>query len=142
MTMTRLAAVAAALTMLGAAPIAAAPAYVVSTVNLRAGPATTNDIVTKIPAGSLIEANNCKDGWCEVIWQDKNGYAIATALDLSGKVPVRRAAPRAIPGRYVEVEPAPVVVGPPVYYYGYRPYGYYRPWGYRPWGYRSYYRRW
>jgi uncharacterized protein YraI len=141
MIITRLTGLAAALTLLGATPAAAAPAYVLSTVNLRAGPATTNEIVTKIPAGSLIEANNCKDGWCEVVWQGKNGYAIATALDLSGKVPMRRAV-QPIPGRYVDVEPAPIMVGPPVYYYGYRPYGYYRPWGYRPWGYRGYYRRW
>src|SRR5262245_39084871 len=48
---------------------AAKPAYVLTTVNMRSGPATTNDIVAKIPAGSLVEANNCNNGWCEVSWQ-------------------------------------------------------------------------
>ena len=137
MTMTRLTGCVALLAMLCGAQAAAAPAYVLSTVNLRAGPATTNEILGKIPAGTIIEADKCINGWCEVTWQGKNGFAVVTALDLTGKPPVRRAAPRPIPGRYYEVEPAPVMVGPPVYYYGYRPYGYYRPWGYRP-----YYRRW
>ena len=137
MTTTRLTSGIAALAMLWAAPANAAPAYVLSTVNLRAGPATTNEILGKIPAGAMIEANNCINGWCEVVWQGKTGFAVVTALDLTGKPPVRRLAPRPYPGQYVEVEPAPVIVGPPVYYYGYRPYGYYRPWGYRP-----YYRRW
>ncbi len=135
MTTTRLMGTAAALALLWAADAAAAPAYVLSTVNMRSGPATTNDIVTKIPAGSLVDANNCNNGWCEVVWQDKTGFAVVTALDLSGRVPVRRYPPRPAPGQYVVVDPPPVVVGPPVYYY--RPYGYYRPWGYRP-----YYRRW
>lgn len=137
--MTRVTGFAAALAMLWAADAAAAPAYVLSTVNMRAGPATTNDIVTKIPAGSLVEANNCNNGWCEVVWRDKTGFAVVTALDLSGRVPQRRVVgpgPGPGPG-YVVVDPPPVMVGPPVYYYGYRPYGYYRPWGYR-----GYYRRW
>jgi len=135
---------AAALTLLCATSAAAAPAYVVSTVNLRAGPATTNEIVAKIPGGSLIDASNCKGGWCEVKWQDKSGFAIATALDLSGRVPQRRAAARPA-GQYVVVDPLPVLVGSPIYYYDYRPYYGYRPYySYRPWGYRyGYrYRRW
>ena len=64
----------------------AAPAYVKSTVNLRSGPATTSDIVGKIPGGSRVEANNCSD-WCEVTWQGKSGFAIKSALDTSGRVP-------------------------------------------------------
>ena len=135
MTMTRLTGCAVALGLLWAADAAAAPAYVLSTVNMRAGPATTHEIVTKIPAGALVDANNCNAGWCEVVWRDKTGFTVVTALDLSGHVPmVRRAAPRSYPGpgpgrSYVVVDPPPVVVGPPVYYY--RPYGYYGPWGYR-----------
>ena len=134
MTMTRLAGCAAAIALYSATQAMAAPAYVLSTVNMRAGPTTTDQIITKIPAGTLIDANNCTNGWCEVVWQDKNGFAVVTALDLSGRVPMRRAAPPPM-RQYTVVDPAPVVVGPPVYYY--RPYGYYRPWGYRP-----YYRRW
>lgn len=137
---TRLVGFAAALAMVWAADAAAAPAYVLSTVNMRAGPATTHEIVTKIPAGALVDANNCNAGWCEVVWRDKTGFAVVTALDLSGRVPQRRAAPRPAGPGYVVVDPPPVVVGPPIYYYG--PYGY-RPYGYRPYGYRPYgYRRW
>jgi uncharacterized protein YraI len=146
--MTRLAISAAALVTLSAACAWAAPAYVLSTVNLRSAAGTNNEILAKIPGGSLVEAGACTNGWCEVTWQGKSGFAVVTALDLSGKVP-RAAAPRraAVAGEYVPVEPAPVMVAPPAvvvapgpYYYGYR-YGYaYRPY-YRPY-YRGYYRRW
>ncbi len=106
----------------------AKPAYVASTVNLRAAPGTTSEIVAKIPGGSLIDAGDCTDGWCAVTWQDKSGFAIQTALDLSGRVPRRAAAPYPGPrGPYVEEEP--VYDGPPPVYYGgpyYRPY-----WGWR-----------
>lgn len=125
--------------MLSAVSAIATPAYVASTVNLRSGAGTTNEIVAKIPGGSLVEANNCNDGWCEVAWQGKNGFAIATALDMSGRVPARSAARRSArsPTVYEDDE---VVVSPPVYYggpviypyYAYRPYGFY---GYRGYGY-------
>jgi uncharacterized protein YraI len=128
----RVAISATAFVLVTAASAAAAPAYVTSTVNLRTGAGTDNEIVAKIPAGSLVDATNCTE-WCEVEWQGKKGFSIATAIDRSGRVPARRrAAPRRYappPGAYV-VGP-PVVYGPPVYY-GYRPY--YRPyWGYRRW---------
>jgi hypothetical protein len=146
--MTRLAICAATL-MLSAAAAVADPAYVTSTVNLRSAAGTTNEIIGKIPAGSLVDATNCTD-WCEVEWQGKNGFAIATALDRSGRVPSPRAATRRGPppngsaviedDDYVPIAP-PAVYGAPVpYYYGYRPYyGY----GYRGgYGYRRGYRRW
>lgn len=140
----------AAFLTLCASQALAAPAYVTSTVNLRSAAGTANEIVAKIPGGSLVDANNCNDGWCEVEWQGKKGFAIQTVLDTSGKVPVRRtAAPRRYsPSVTVDDEYVPVApVGPPVvyygspYYYGYRPYwGYRGGWGYR-YGYRGY-RRW
>ncbi len=149
MTPTRLTIGAITLVLLSAASAAAAPAYVASTVNLRAGVGTDTEIIGKIPAGSLIDAVNCSD-WCEVEWQGKKGYAIASALDRSGRVPAQRATARRAPppGAYVEDDYVPV--GPPMVYgmpgpyyygYGYRPYRY----GYRGWGYgyrRGYYRRW
>lgn len=70
--------------------VSAKPAYVPGPVNLRSAAGTSNTIVTKIPGGSLIDAGECKDGWCAVTWQDKSGFAIQTALDLSGSVPQRR----------------------------------------------------
>jgi uncharacterized protein YraI len=145
MTSTRLTTCVAALILLSAASASAEPAYVPSTVNLRTAAGTTNEIVTKIPGGSLVDVASCTDGWCEVTWKGKNGFAIATALDRSGRVPagrpvaVGRPLPVAGPAPLV-VEPAPVVVGGPLYY-PYRPYygyGYYGPryYGYRRW------RRW
>jgi uncharacterized protein YraI len=115
---------------LSAAPALAKPAYVVSPVNLRAGPGTGDEIVGKIPSGSLVDADNCTDGWCAVTWQNKSGFAIQSALDLSGRVP-RRAGP---PPGYVE-GPDEVVVGPPVYYDPPPPV-YYGPYYRHYWGWR------
>jgi hypothetical protein len=159
MSPTRLTTCAVSLVLVSALSAAAEPAYVASTVNLRAGAGTGNEIVAKIPGGSLVDATNCSD-WCEVEWQGKKGFAIATALDRSGRVRSTRAAPRAaprpaapapVPGVYVEddeyvpVAPPAVYAGPNPYYYGYG-YGYrYRPYyGWRGgYGYRRGYRgRW
>ena len=70
----------------------AKPAYIASTVNLRAAPGTGSEIVAKIPGGSLVDTGGCDEGWCEISWQDKKGFAIQTALDTSGRVPQQRAA--------------------------------------------------
>jgi len=137
MTSTRLTISAATIVMLSAAAAAAAPATVTSTVNLRASAGTNSEIVAKIPGGSLVDATNCVEGWCEVEWQGKKGFAIATVLDRSGRVPTRRAAaPRVYGDEYIPVSP-PIVYGPPAYY-PYRPY--YRP--YYGYGYGYGYRRW
>ncbi len=108
----------------------AKPAYVASTVNLRAAPGTTSEIVGKIPSGSLVDAGECTEGWCAVTWQDKNGFAIQSALDLSGRVPQRRTVRRPVYGPdEVEEPPVYVEVPPPPYYA--RPYYYGRPWRHR-----------
>jgi uncharacterized protein YraI len=118
----------------------AAPAYVKSTVNLRSGAGTNNEILAKIPAGSLVDAGACAEGWCEIDWQGKKGYAIQTAIDTSGRVPGAGAPiapayrPPVVRRRvYVEDDP-PVYYVRPRYYY----YPYYRPY----WGYRRYWRYW
>jgi uncharacterized protein YraI len=134
----------AAITILSSAAAVADPAYVASTVNLRADASTSSEVLGKIPGGSLVDATGCSD-WCQVEWQGKRGYAIASALDRSGRVPARRAgAPRVAngAGAYVEdddyVPVGPPVVYAPAPYYGYGPY--YGPrWGY---GYRRGWRRW
>src|SRR4051812_31032101 len=139
MTRSRLTICAATLVLLSAASASAEPAYVASTVNLRSAAGTTNEIVAKIPGGSLVDATNCTD-WCEVEWQGKKGFAIATALDRSGRVPGPRAVTRrAVPVAGAVVEDDYVPVSPPVgyvtpgpYYYGYGyGYGYRRYYGYR-----------
>jgi uncharacterized protein YraI len=117
-----------------AAAATAKPAYVLTTVNLRAAPGTSNEVVAKIPGGSLVDAADCTDGWCAVNWRDKSGFAIQSALDLSGRVPPRRSSgpPRSPPGYVVEDEgPIYYEPGPPPPSYYYRPY--YRPYwrGYR-----------
>jgi uncharacterized protein YraI len=124
-----------------AMPALAKPAYVASTLNLRAAPGTKSEVVTKIPGGSLIDAGECTEGWCEVTWQEKKGFAIQTGLDLSGHVPrqttgsiVRRPVYGSNPPEdpnagYVAVDEPDYYPPPPVYYYGgpyYRPY-----WGWR-----------
>jgi uncharacterized protein YraI len=87
---------AAIIVLLSAASAAAEPAYVTSAVNLRSGAATSNEIVAKIPSGNRVEASNCGE-WCEVEWQGKKGFVIATSLDRSGRVPPQRAAKRSDP---------------------------------------------
>ena len=134
------------------APALAKPAYVASTVNLRAAPGTGSEIVAKIPGGSLVDTGGCDEGWCEISWQDKKGFAIQSSLDMSGRVPQQRAAaPPASPNyrqgpqgpQGPRVVGGPEVVDGPIYYDGPPPpppvayYGgpYYRPyWGWRrPW---------
>jgi uncharacterized protein YraI len=124
----------------------AKPAYVGSTLNLRAAPGTGSEIVAKIPGGSLVDAGGCDEGWCEISWQDKKGFAIQSGLDMTGRVPQPRAAAVVAPAqrpaaqapqaRQVLEGPEEIVEGPvyyrappPVVYYGgpyYRPY-----WGWR-----------
>ena len=124
----------------------AKPAYVGSTVNLRAAPGTTSEILAKIPGGSLVDAGECSEGWCAVTWQDKSGFAIQSALDLSGRVPAQRAAQPsgrlshgpAYRGRIYTNEPdyvedSPVYYEPRPYYYGYYGPYYRRYWGWRRW---------
>jgi uncharacterized protein YraI len=130
--------------LLGAAtPALAKPAYVASTLNLRAAPGTTSEIVAKIPGGSLIDADNCTEGWCAVTWKDKSGFAIQSALDMSGRVPQRRSAPARARAPVYADEPGYVAEGPPVYYAP-GPYYYYgRPYYYGgPYYYRRGWRRW
>ena len=116
-----------------AAAAAAKPAYVLTTVNLRAAPGTSNAIIAKIPGGSLVDASDCSGSWCAVDWRDKSGFAIRSALDLSSRVPRRSPGP---PPGYIVEDDAPVYYEyappppPPIYY---RPY--YRPY----WG---WHRRW
>jgi uncharacterized protein YraI len=120
-----------ALVTLSATSVAAAPAYVLSNVNLRSGAATTNDIVVLIPAGSVVEATNCTDGWCAVTWQDKTGFAIQTALDMSGRPHPRYGAPQGYAPEPGYAMGPPVYAAPPPVYYG-PGYGYYGPgWGWR-----------
>ena len=124
----------------------AKPAYVGSTVNLRAAPGTTSEVLAKIPGGSLVDAGECSEGWCEITWQEKKGFAIQSALDMSGRVPAQRSARpsarlsrgpgyrgRIYADEPVYVEPPEVYYEPRPYYYGYYGPSYRRYWGWRRW---------
>lgn len=139
---------------------AAKPGIAITTVNLRAEANTTSAIVTKIPGSARIEVGDCTEGWCAVTYRGQSGFAIATALDTSGRAPPRAAVRRPVgpPQGYapdddddfVPAGPYPpgyvvgprVYVGPPVVYGPGPYYGGYGPgWGYGPrWGYG--WRRW
>src|SRR4051812_14398363 len=125
MSSSRLTICAASLLLLSAASAQAGPAYATSNVNLRSGASTNDEIVGKIPAGSRVDATNCSE-WCEVDWQGKKGYAIATALDRSGRAPPPRAAMRRVPrpGAEIVEEDDYVPMGPPVAYAPAPYYGY------------------
>lgn len=97
----------------------ARPAFVPSTVNLRAAPGTSDDVVTKIPGGSVVEADNCADGWCAVTWQGKHGFAVQAAIDLGGRVRWRPAP--AAEDAYA-LDEGPSYQAPPAPYPYYRPY--------------------
>jgi hypothetical protein len=140
---------AGALTLLLTGGAAAAPGTAVSTVNLRAESNTTSEILGKIPAGARLEVGDCTAGWCAVTWQGKSGFAIQTALDMSGRAV--RAARRALPpgvgpnDDFEPVAPGYVARGPAIVYgpgpYAYGPGSY---WGGPYWGPRWGYgwRRW
>jgi uncharacterized protein YraI len=120
----RLAMVAGLFTLMGSALAAAAPALVLTNLNMRQGPGTNFGIITTIPGGSTVEVTGCTGEWCNVVWGAMGGYAVARNLDLGGPAPVQVAP--------VVVAPAPIIIRPR--YWGPRYYGggyYYGPRVYR-----------
>ena len=96
-------------------PGPAKSAAVIATVNLRSGPGTDQEVVTTIPAGSMVRITSCIGEWCAVTWNGSSGYAIAR--NLAPGAP-RQARPYGAQPRYAgEYEPEPgVVYGAPGYY--------------------------
>ena len=131
---------ASALLLLSVAGAAAKPGVAITTVNLRAEANTTSEVLAKIPGSGRLDVGECQNGWCAVTWQGKSGYAIATAVDTSGRAPAR-AVRRPVPGVAGydsdddDFTPAPGYRGPygpppPAVVYGPGPYygpGYYGP---------------
>jgi Bacterial SH3 domain len=128
-------------------------AYVPSRLNLRQAAGVDSAVVTVIPAGSTVQVADCISGWCAVEFEGQHGYAIATGLEVGGRVrhagqygpPAGNGPGGYGPGGYGPGAPAyggggPAYYGPPGPYYG-APYYYYGPryYYYGPrWGY--YYR--
>jgi len=72
----------AAIVSLSAGSAAAAPALVLDYLNLRVGPGYDYGIIEVIPAGWVIEAGGCLDGWCAVNVNGIPGYVDANYLGL------------------------------------------------------------
>ena len=74
---------AGACVLLMAGSAAAKPGVATTTVNLRAEANTTSEVLAKIPGSGRLEIGECKDGWCAVTYQGKNGkqYVAVTASD-------------------------------------------------------------
>jgi uncharacterized protein YraI len=84
----------------------AAPAVVLDYLNLRAGPGYDNYIIEVIPAGWIVGAGGCADGWCQVNVNGILGYVDANYLGVPA--PVYYWSTWAYPNY--------------AYYYGYTPY--------------------
>src|SRR5260221_8014185 len=77
-------------------PALAKPAYIASTVNLRAAPGTGSEIVAKIPGGSLVDTGGGEQGAWRSTRQGKKRFATQTPLQLSRpETPPHPAAARA-----------------------------------------------
>lgn len=63
----------------------AAPAEVSSTANLRAGPGTNYQVVGQLSAGTDVDVQGCRSGWCYIISPDGNGYVSASLLRREGR---------------------------------------------------------
>lgn len=87
MNFAQIATCAAALMALSAQSAVAEPALATTNVNMRQGPGTNYPLITTIPGGSTVEVSGCQGQWCAVVWQGRNGYAIATSLDQGGGPP-------------------------------------------------------
>jgi uncharacterized protein YraI len=103
----------------------AAPALVMSDLNMRAGPGTDSPVIVTVPGGSTVDVLGCDaSGWCSVRFRRFAGYMNQAYLGGSGGPG---------PGYYGPPPPPVVYAPPPVavypgYYWGPR-WG----WGWRRW---------
>ncbi len=97
---------AAGLLLLSTGIAAAAPARVETDLNVRAGEGAGFPVIAVMPAGTVIDARGCGDGWCYVA--EYGGFASAAYLNVAGAV-------YASPAPAYVSPPAAVVVPGPVY---------------------------
>jgi uncharacterized protein YraI len=74
------AALGASLVVLSAGSAVAAPAIVLDYLNLRVGPGYNYAVIEIIPAGWMVEAGGCADGWCQINDNGIAGYVDANYL--------------------------------------------------------------
>jgi uncharacterized protein YraI len=111
MNMLKCSTLSAAIVSLATGSAAAAPALVLDYLNLRVGPGYEYGIIEVIPAGWVIDAGGCVDGWCQVNVNGIPGYVDANYLGLA--------------------RPPAIAYGAPPYYRSYGPYyGPYADWAY------------
>ena len=115
------------LVLLSTGLASAVPARVETPLNVRSGEGTQFPVIATMPAGAVVDASNCGDGWCYI--SEYGGFASASYLELSGGAygagPVTGSV-----GVYVNPTPWAGYRDP---YYG-GAYGYYEPhrYGYAP----------
>jgi uncharacterized protein YraI len=73
---------------------AAAPAVVLDYLNLRVGPGYDYGIIEVIPAGWIIDAGACVDGWCQANVNGLAGYVDANYLGTARPPAIAYGAPR------------------------------------------------
>jgi hypothetical protein len=61
---------------------ASLPAWIVSDVNMRAGPSNGQAVVATIPRGSPVEVIDCRQ-WCEVIFTGQRGWVYRSFVDVN-----------------------------------------------------------
>jgi uncharacterized protein YraI len=91
------------ITTLSVVCAAARPIVTTGDTNLRKTPGTDGDKIGLIPKGTKVEVGSCTDGWCEVTWNDQEGYAISRNLGMAS--PSRQPAVAAAPAIPVPVAP-------------------------------------
>jgi uncharacterized protein YraI len=59
------------------------PLATIGVTNLRKAPRTDSEVLTVIPRGTTVEVGDCRNGWCRVSWNGRDGYAGVRNLDIA-----------------------------------------------------------
>ena len=116
------------------APAAPPPIVTHRNVNLRGGPGTNYALLRLIPAGTTVDVKECKNAWCQVVFEGTDGYIIESSINPNASAARAKPPFRPMPG-YVSPPPA-YNMRPPGYYPPPPPYYYYRPYYLPYWGWR------
>jgi len=109
-TLLRSALAGAGFAVISAGAALAYPASVMVDLNLRSGPGTGYGIVATMPAGAIVDVQNClSNGWCQVSFSGGLGYASGNYL----------AGAQSQPGAVV-VDSGPDYIAPEYYEYAYQ----------------------
>ena len=86
----------------------AADAFATDDVNVRSGPGTSYAVVGVLGAGTRVQMNQCREGWCSVEQGNLNGWASQSYLDKTNNT--------------VVVVPVPIIIHQPRFHKPHRPY--------------------